>query len=162
VLCEKPLATNSRESAELAALARERGLAAGVAYNVRFYPLNLEARERRERGDLGRIFSVHGSYEQDWLFHDTDYNWRVLADQGGESRAVADIGTHWIDLVTWISGLEVEAVCAHLQTVHATRRRPSGEVATFAGKPAAAAADDRERVEISTEDQGDVLFRFRG
>jgi predicted dehydrogenase len=160
VLCEKPLATDSRQSAELAALARERGLAAGVAYNVRFYPLNLEARDRRERGDLGRIFSVHGSYQQDWLFHDTDYNWRVLTDQGGESRAVADIGTHWIDLVTWITGLEVEAVCADLHTVHQTRRRPRGEVATFAGR--AARAEDGEPVKIATEDQGGVLFRFRG
>ena len=74
-------------------------LAAGVNYNVRFYPLNLEAADMMRRGDLGQVYSINGSYVQDWLFYDTDYNWRVLAEQGGELRAIADIGTHWMDLV---------------------------------------------------------------
>jgi predicted dehydrogenase len=160
VMCEKPLAMRSAESGELAALAGESGLAAGVCYNVRFYPLNLEARERVRRGDVGDLWAINGSYVQDWLFHETDYNWRVLADQGGELRAVADIGTHWMDLVTSITNLEVEAVLADLRTVHPVRRRPKGEVETFTGKLAAEA--ETEPVEIATEDYGSVLFRFRG
>ena len=80
------------------------------------------------RGDLGQVFSVSGSYVQDWLLYQTDYNWRVLAEEGGELRAVADIGTHWLDLVQSITGLEVEAVCADLATVHPVRQRPKGEV----------------------------------
>jgi predicted dehydrogenase len=160
VLCEKPLAMNSKESAELVELARSKKAAAGVCYNVRFYPLNLEARDLRERGDLGEIFAVNGSYVQDWLLYDTDYNWRVLAEQGGELRAVADIGTHWMDLVGAITGLEVEAVLADLKTVHKVRRRPTGEVETFTGKM----GENRETrpVEITTDDYGCVLFRFRG
>jgi predicted dehydrogenase len=104
VLCEKPLAMNSTESAALVELARETGRAAGVNYNVRFYPLCLEARDMVRRGDLGDVYSICGSYVQDWLFYPTDYNWRVLAEEGGARPAVADIGTHWhakIPLITW-------------------------------------------------------------
>ncbi|MCR4412153.1 MAG: Gfo/Idh/MocA family oxidoreductase, partial [Thermoguttaceae bacterium] len=99
VLCEKPLAMNSRESADLVALARQTRRAAGVNYNLRYYPLCLEAREMVRSGRLGKVYSVCGSYVQDWLLYPTDYNWRVLAEEGGELRAVADIGTHWLDLV---------------------------------------------------------------
>jgi predicted dehydrogenase len=97
---------------------------------------------------------------QDWLHYPTDYNWRVLAEQGGELRAVADIGTHWLDLVTTITGQHVEAVCADLSTVHPIRHRPQGEVETFKGKESQ--ATPTERVEITTEDQGSVMLRFEG
>jgi predicted dehydrogenase len=160
VMCEKPLAMNALESAELVTLAAESGLQAGVCYNVRFYPLNLEARTIARDGALGQIYSVAGSYVQDWLLYERDYNWRVLADQGGALRAVADIGTHWIDLVCSITGLEVEAVFADLKTVHPVRQRPWGEVETFTGKLGAAA--ETEPVAIETEDCGSVLFRFVG
>ena len=160
VLCEKPLAMNAAQSAELVELAKGKRLAAGVCYNVRFYPLNLEARERIARGDLGRIFSVNGSYVQDWLLYETDYNWRVLADQGGQLRAVADIGTHWMDLIGSITGLEIEAVLADLSTVHPIRQRPKGEVETFSGK--LGGARETEPVAITTEDYGCILFRFQG
>jgi predicted dehydrogenase len=93
VMCEKPLAMNSQESGELVALARKSGRAAGVNYNVRYYPLCLEAAEMRRRDELGEVYSVCGSYVQDWLFHPTDYNWRVLTEEGGELRAVAEVQT---------------------------------------------------------------------
>lgn len=160
VLCEKPLAMQASQSAELVELAKGKRLAAGVCYNVRFYPLNLEARERIARGDLGRIFAVNGSYAQDWLLHDTDYNWRVLADQGGQLRAVADIGTHWMDLIGSVTGLEIEAVMADLATVHPVRKRPKGEVETFSGKSGVPRAT--EPVAITTDDYGCILFRFKG
>jgi predicted dehydrogenase len=161
VLCEKPLAMNSKETAELVALAGKHAKqAAGVNYNIRFYPLALEARERVRGGQLGRVLHVTGSYVQDWLLLDTDYNWRVLAAEGGELRAVADIGTHWLDLVHAITGLEVEAVCADLLTVHPVRRRPKGEVETFSGKLGKEA--DLEPVSIATEDYGAILLRFKG
>jgi predicted dehydrogenase len=160
VLCEKPLAMNSRESAELVALAKQVGAAAGVNYNIRYYPLCLEAAERVRNGTVGQIYHVTGSYVQDWLFHETDFNWRVLADEGGELRAVADIGTHWLDLVHAITGLEVAAVCADLYTVFSVRKRPQGEVETFSGKGQPPAAT--EPVNVRTEDYGCILLRFRG
>jgi predicted dehydrogenase len=160
VMCEKPLAMNARESGELVEMARGKKLAAGVCYNIRFYPLNLEARDRVKKGEVGDIFHVNGSYTQDWLFYNTDYNWRVLAEQGGALRAVADIGTHWIDLVLSITGLEVEEVLADLKTVHEVRKRPKGEVQTFTGKMAGPMAT--EPVKVTTEDYGAILFRFKG
>jgi predicted dehydrogenase len=160
VLCEKPLAMNSAESAELVALAKSSGRAAGVNYNIRYYPLCLHVREMVRRGDLGKVISVCGSYVQDWLLLPTDYNWRVLADEGGALRAVADIGTHWLDLVQSMTGLEAESVCSDLVTVHPVRQRPRGEVETFSGKTKAVQAT--EPVNVATEDHGSVLIRFRG
>ena len=159
VMCEKPLAMNARESAELVGLAATSGRAAGVNYNIRYYPLCLEAADMRRRGDLGEVYSACGSYVQDWLFYPTDYNWRVLAEEGGDLRAVADIGTHWLDLIHAITGLEVESVCADLRTVHPERQRPKGEVQTFKSKEEAPVAT--EPVRIDTEDHGSILLRFR-
>jgi predicted dehydrogenase len=158
VVCEKPLAMTSTESRELVELAERSKLITAVNYNVRFYPLCLEARARIERGDLGRLFHVTGSYVQDWLLLDTDFNWRVLAEEGGALRAVADIGTHWLDLLTFITGLRVTEVCADLRTVHPTRRRPVGSVETFKGKESP--LQSTEPVTITTEDYGSILLRF--
>jgi predicted dehydrogenase len=181
VLCEKPLAMTRAESAELAELAARAAregevpaepssnpgsagaspsrptVAAGVCYNVRFYPLNLEARQRIADGQLGRVFHVTGGYSQDWLLHETDFNWRVLSGEGGPLRAVADIGTHWLDLVQFVTGLEVESVCADLATFLPTRQRPAGPVETFLS-----AAGGTVPVAIDTEDHGSVLLRFKG
>jgi predicted dehydrogenase len=160
VLCEKPLAMNSEESAELVRLAGESNLAAGVNYNIRYYPLCQEAAHRVRSGSLGQLFHVCGSYVQDWLLFETDYNWRVLAQEGGELRAVSDIGTHWLDLIRFITGLEIEAVFAELQTAHQVRRRPVGEVETFSGKETQIQAT--ELIRITTDDYGSILLRFQG
>lgn len=160
VLCEKPLAMTSKESAALVKLAAKSKLAAGVNYNLRFYPLCVEARDMVQRGDLGDVFTVCGSYVQDWLLLPTDFNWRVVSKDGGELRAVSDIGTHWLDLMHAITGLDVEAVCADLKTVHPVRQRPKGEVQTFTGKGAKPAAT--VPVKVTTEDFGSILLRFKG
>jgi predicted dehydrogenase len=163
VVCEKPLAMDAVESAELAAAAAAHPhLVCAVCYNVRFYPLALHARALVRRGELGDIFHLHGSYQQDWLLRPTDFNWRVSAAEGGELRAVGDVGTHWLDLVGFISGLEIEAVMADLRTVHPVRHGPpEGSVETFAGA-AGAPAGPRRPVAVATDDYGAVLLRFRG
>jgi predicted dehydrogenase len=158
VVCEKPLAMDARESRELVRLAAGSGIAAAVAYNVRFYPLCLEARERVTSGKIGTVLHATGSYAQDWLLRETDFNWRVLASEGGELRALADIGTHWLDLVQFITGLRITAVCADLSTVHRTRRRAAGSVETFQGNQAAPTAT--APVAIETDDAGGVLLEF--
>ncbi|MCI0458796.1 MAG: Gfo/Idh/MocA family oxidoreductase [Gemmataceae bacterium] len=160
VLCEKPLAMTARETAELADLAATVPLVAAVCYNVRFYPLCLEARERIAAGQLGRVYHVTGSYVQDWLLYDTDFNWRVLAEEGGALRAVADIGTHWLDLMQSITGLKVVRVCADLLTVLPVRRRPKGSVETFQSKLRQEV--ETEEVAITTEDYGSILLHFEG
>jgi predicted dehydrogenase len=160
VLCEKPLAMNSQESGELVQRAKLAKVLTGVNYNVRFYPICIEAAERVKRGDIGDVFHISGSYVQDWLHKPTDFNWRVLAQEGGPLRALADIGTHWLDLVQAISHLEIQSVCADLQTVYPIRQRPVGGVETFSSKV------NREvqrlvDVPIDTEDYGGVMLRFR-
>lgn len=159
VLCEKPLAMTSAESADLVAQAANTNLVCGVNYNMRFYPLAIEARQRVRTGAVGRVFGVRGAYVQDWLLYDTDYNWRVLSDEGGSLRAVADIGTHWLDLAQAVTGLEVTAVCAELGIVHPVRKRPTGEVETFTGKES---SPEKQLVpiDIDTEDQAAILLRF--
>ena len=158
VLCEKPLAMSSHESAELVRIATDRRLAAGVAYNIRFYPLCHEAAARVRSNDFGDMLHVHGSYVQDWLLLPSDFNWRVLSEEGGELRAVADIGTHWTDLIQFITGRRVTAVCADLQTVFSQRQRPIGSVETFSGKRKAPA--QTASIPVTTDDAGCVMLKF--
>ncbi|MBX6312975.1 MAG: Gfo/Idh/MocA family oxidoreductase [Isosphaeraceae bacterium] len=159
VVCEKPLATTSSETADLHARAEARpGQAAAVHYNIRFYPVCQEIRARIARGDLGRLLSVTGSYTQDWLLRPEDYNWRVEPDGGTNLRAVADIGTHWMDLAQFVTGRPIEMVLADLATFHTERLRPKGSVETFAGN--GGEAGPTEAVPVTTDDHAAVLLRL--
>jgi predicted dehydrogenase len=160
VVCEKPLATNSADTSALVRLAEGRPKqAAAVNYNVRFYPLCVDMQARIRRGDLGRILSVTGSYVQDWLLYPSDYNWRVEPDGGTNLRAVADIGTHWMDLAQFVVGLPIESVLADLATFHTERLRPLGPSETFqAGGSRASSAP----VAVTTDDHAAVLLRLAG
>src|SRR6202045_423277 len=131
VLCEKPLATDTAESEILVKLARECKRAGGVAYNLRYYPLCQEAKALVASGAIGTPRVVHGSFLQDWLLHASDWNWRLEPKLGGELRAVSDIGTHWLDLVTGIGGAKVDEVCGDLGTIVPVRQRPGGRGETF-------------------------------
>jgi predicted dehydrogenase len=157
VVCEKPLAMSTRETAQIVKLAQAAKTVFAVNYNVRFYPAVLQLRKMVADGELGDIIHIQGSYLQDWLFKDTDYNWRLLPQEGGRLRAVADIGTHWMDTVSFILGSEIDAVFADLGTFHTTRRRPLGEVQTFAR---ANAKVRYAPYPVKTEDFGHVLLRF--
>ena len=156
VVCEKPLALTSHESGELLRLAEESGLVHCTNYNLRFYPLLHEARQRVLDGELGRVWNAHGTYIQDWLQQVTDCNWRLDPELGGSLRAVADIGTHWLDLTGWITGRRVASVFADLYTVHPVRHVPTGPVETYAD-PGAVERVDRP---MSTEDVAHVLLRY--
>ncbi len=156
VLCEKPLSLDSRESAVLVSLLKETGLVGAVTYNLRYYPLCQEARALIRKGAIGQVKLIHGSFLQDWLLFPTDWNWRLEAKLGGELRAVSDIGTHWMDLVTWLTNSKVSELCADLATVLSTRHRPKGRVETFQK----AAAVETEEVMISTDDYASVLLHF--
>lgn len=160
VVCEKPLAMNAGETAELVALARSRpNLIAAVNYNKRFYPLVQQARAMVQSGELGEIRGVRGGYLQDWLLYDTDWNWRLIPEEGGTTRAIGDIGTHWMDLIGFITGMKITELMADLQTFITTRRKPKQAVATFVGKETAADVE-YEPVAIHTEDWGAVLFHY--
>jgi predicted dehydrogenase len=156
VVCEKPLAVTSEQSAELTELAERSGVVHCTNFNVRFYPLVQEARERVRAGAIGDVWNVHGAYLQDWLALPTDWNWRLESEKAGELRAVGDIGSHWMDLTQFVTGSRIVEVLADLSTAIPVRRRPKGEVETFSS------ADDVEREDavISTEDIAHILIRF--
>jgi predicted dehydrogenase len=158
VVCEKPLALTSEESAELVDLAESTGLVNCTNFNLRFYPLVQEARARVRAGELGDVWNVHGAYLQDWLAQPTDWNWRLEPDKGGELRAVADIGSHWMDIAQFVNGLRIVEVLADFATTIPVRRRPTGEVETFAR------ADEVDRLDapMTTEDLAHILLRFEG
>jgi predicted dehydrogenase len=158
VVCEKPLATTVEEANKLVALATQKGLRNCVCHNLRYYPLVQQLRRMREAGDLGEILSVQGSYSQDWLLYDTDWNWRIDSRTGGSSRCMADIGSHWFDMAEHVTGLRVSSLCADLQTFHATRKQPKGSIETFANK--LLDAEDFIETPVDTEDYGAVIFRM--
>ena len=206
VVCEKPLGMTAKETAKVVAMVKKLEAAANsrsrgrqsahsssdrsaptnvvgyapvfaVNYMCRFFPAVLQMRALVQRGDLGQIMHVQGHFFQDWLLHATDYNWRLLASEGGKFRAVGDIGTHWIDAVSFILGARAEAVFAHLETFHKTRYRPRGEVQTFAvvkskdaplpgplpvgrGEGARRAGEGFLPYKVDTEDFGSVLLKF--
>jgi len=158
VVCEKPLAMTSAESAELVALAAASGLVNAVNFNIRFYPLNQHVASLVREGGIGEVRLVTGRYFQDWLLYDTDWNWRLEKDQGGALRAVGDIGSHWLDLTGFLTGLRVEALMADLTTFIPVRQKPAGPVLTFSTERAA----ETIPVEIHTEDVATILLRFEG
>jgi predicted dehydrogenase len=159
VISEKPLARTSRESGELCELAARAGVVNAIHFNYRNYPLVQQMRAMVATGELGRLFLLHGSYLQDWLILESDYNWRVDSAEGGESRAVADIGSHWFDTVQFVTGDPVVEVLGDLHTVHRTRKKPSRPVETFAGKTLS--PSDYTDVPVGTEDCATILFRTR-
>jgi predicted dehydrogenase len=158
VVCEKPLAISVAEAKELVELAEKKGVVNAVNFNIRYYPLMRQLRLMIEKGEIGEVFAVQGSYLQDWLFHPTDYNWRLEPDQSGQSRAIADIGSHWMDLVEFVTGLKIAEVCADFATFHKIRKKPLKPVETYAGK--VLKPEDYKDIPINTEDYATVLFKF--
>jgi predicted dehydrogenase len=158
VICEKPLSTSVENARKLAALAQEKKLRNCTFHNLRFYPMVQQMRAMREAGELGEILVLQGTYSQDWLLYDTDWNWRIDSQRNGPSRCMADIGSHWCDMAEHVTGQRITAVCADLQTFHKTRKRPKKSIETFAGKTLN--PEDYDEAPIDTEDFGAVLFRM--
>ncbi|WP_336773035.1 Gfo/Idh/MocA family protein [Paenibacillus sp. MMO-58] len=159
VLSEKPLAMSSAESAELVALARKHGVVHGVNFNYRQYPMMKQLSEMVKQDEFGRINAVHGSYLQDWLLYETDYNWRLDEKSGGRSRAIADIGSHWCDTVQYVTGKKITQVFADLWTVHPIRKKPVSHAITF-GASKGEQVLEYEDIPVNTEDYASVLIRF--
>jgi predicted dehydrogenase len=157
VLSEKPLALDQRESGELADAAERTGVVAAVCFNYRHYPVVAHIRALLESGEYGRPHFVHGAYLQDWLLLESDWNWRLETGDAGASRAVADIGSHWADLVQHVTGDPIVEVLADLGTLHSTRARPEGVAGSFESAGGTASGTP---VAIETEDFGSILVRF--
>ncbi|HVT94970.1 MAG TPA: Gfo/Idh/MocA family oxidoreductase [Bryobacteraceae bacterium] len=158
VLCEKPFTVTAAEAKELLDLAESKKLVHCLEHNLRYYPVVQQIRRMREAGDLGDILIVQGTYSQDWLLYDTDWNWRLDSKENGALRAMGDIGSHWMDMIQHLTGQKITALCADLQTFHKTRKKPAGSVETFTGKTLQ--PDQYTEVSIDTDDFGAVLLRM--
>ena len=158
VVCEKPLAMTAGESARLVDRAATTGLVNATNFNIRFYPLNQHAHEIVGDGALGDVRLVTGRYFQDWLLLDSDWNWRLQPERGGALRAVGDIGSHWLDLMTFVTGQHVAEVMADLSTFIETRQEPTGPVETFSTDR----SSETVARDIATEDAATILLRFDG
>lgn len=152
VICEKPLATTLQDAEALAALAASSGRVATVPFVYRYHPVVREARARIAQGELGPLHLIHGSYLQDWLLDPASNNWRVDPALGGASRVFADIGSHWCDLVEWVSGERFAEVSASFATVIAERGAVTGQ--SFS-TPAAGGALQA----VASEDVAAAMFR---
>ncbi|HBI10488.1 MAG TPA: dehydrogenase [Franconibacter pulveris] len=157
VFSEKPLCMTLEEARALVRLAEEAGVAHGVSFVYRQFAMVQQAASMVRNGETGRLFAVQGSYLQDWMLEETDYNWRVEAGKGGASRAVADIGSHWCDTAQFITGRKIVEVMADLAIVWPTRKASQQGAATFGGQQQAAQYDEKP---VTTEDMGFVLLRF--
>ena len=158
VVCEKPLAMNSQQSGDLVKVAKESGLVNVINFNIRFYPMAQQARTMVQNGEIGDLFILQGSYLQDWLLLPTDWNWRLEPELGGSIRAVGDIGSHWLDLMSFITGLKIKKVFADFKTFHPIRKKPLKPIETFTGKMLT--PEDYEEKEIHTEDYASILLHY--
>lgn len=157
LLAEKPLAMDSAETADLVRLAADSDSVSAVCFNYRYFPLPRQVRSWLRSGEFGEPHLIHGGYLQDWLLYETDWNWRLDSAKGGSSRAMGDIGSHWIDLAQFLTGRRITSVVAQLGRLHDERVRPANAMETFALSTSAG-----ERVAVDTEDMGSVLFTMEG
>lgn len=158
IISEKPLTINSKQSAELLQLLKKHNVVNAINFNYRFYLIMQHAMSMIKHGEVGDIYLVHGNYLQDWLYYKTDYNWRLESNLGGESRAIADIGSHWCDMVQFLTGSKIKKVFADLVTIHKSRIKPDKAIETFKGKEKKSLSG--KEVAIKTEDAGTVLIQF--
>lgn len=157
LLSEKPLCKTYEEAVSLVKLSNKHPeVVVGVNFNYRMNPLVQEMKYRIERGDMGEVRIATGSYQQDWLLYDTDYSWRLEPEISGNSCAIADIGSHWMDAVQYVTGHKITEIMADLVTVIPVRKKPLKQVETFTSK----VAENYELMEIKNEDYGAVMFRL--
>jgi len=156
LLSEKPLALDSRESGELVELAEEHGTLTAVDFCYRYYPVVQEAAARAKRGGLGEVRAFAGHFLQDWLFHKTDYSWRLDPQIAGQANVVADLGSHWFDLVQFITGQKIVEVMAELHTCLPKRIKPKAGPLSFGAGDTA----DSEEVTITLDDYASVFLKL--
>lgn len=133
VICEKPLAVSPDGAEKLVRAAEEAGTTTVVPFIYRFYPAVREARARVSAGDLGKLRLLHGSYLQDWMASLETKTWRTDASLSGPSRAFADIGIHWCDLVEFVSGHHISRLSARTSHVRDSSNgdEPNEDIATI-------------------------------
>ncbi|SDT38469.1 Predicted dehydrogenase [Friedmanniella luteola] len=152
VLCEKPLGVSLEDAQHAAEVAERTGVVTTMPFAYRFHPMARELRARVQSPGFGAVNLVHGTYLQDWLLSPRSTSWRVDPVAGGPSRAFGDIGSHWCDLVEWVTGDRIASLVA--TTSISVKQRPAATAASFTGFES-----DGPLVDVTTEDSALILFR---
>jgi predicted dehydrogenase len=152
VLCEKPLGVSLEDARQASQVARDTGVVNTMPFAYRFHPMGREMRAKVQAQEFGSVNLIHGSYLQDWLLNPKSTSWRVDPKAGGPSRAFGDIGSHWCDLVEWVTGDRIARLVA--TTSITIKQRPAATAASFS-----AAESDAPLVDVQTEDSALMLFR---
>jgi predicted dehydrogenase len=152
VLCEKPLGVSRADAEQAAAVAERTGMVNTMPFAYRFHPMVREMRARVQSEEFGEVNLMHGSYLQDWLLNPRATSWRVDPAAGGPSRAFGDIGSHWCDLVEWVTGDRITSLVA--TTSITIKQRPAATAASFS-----AVESDAPLLDVTTEDSALILFR---
>lgn len=160
VVCEKPMTISIEQAEKMVAKAKETGLVNAINFHNRFYPMTNHLMNIIKDGELGNVFSVSGSYCQDWLLYNTDYSWRLESAESGSTRVVADIGSHWMDLAEFVTGQKIVAVCADFQAIFDVRKKPKKTVLAFSNEKFS--EEDYTDIPIDTEDNCSIMFKFSG
>jgi predicted dehydrogenase len=156
VISEKPLAIDSREARLLLGAAERSAAVNAVVFSYRYHPVVQELKALIQSGALGDIYSVHGSYLQDWLLFETDYSWRVDSDIGGSTRVVAELGSSWLDVAQYITGQRITEVVGDMKTFIPVRQKSVSTVGTFGESSTPRPVS----VRVGTEDYASALVRF--
>jgi len=136
IVCEKPISVTLAEAKAIESVVGANNVGFAVPFAYRFYPVIREMRSRVQNGEGGPVHLIHGNYLQDWLTDSSSENWRVDSNDGGDSRAFADIGTHWCDLMEFVTGDRIARLIANTSK----------------------AFTDRNGVKVQTEDIATILF----
>jgi predicted dehydrogenase len=156
ILSEKPLSLDARESAELVRLVDKHKTLTAINFCYRYYPVVQEAAARVRRGDLGDVRAFMGHFLQDWLFYDTDYSWRLDPAVAGAANVIADLGSHWCDLVQFVTGRKIVEVMAELHTCIPKRKKPKAGPLSFSTQKVA----DYVEVDVKLDDYASMFVRL--
>jgi predicted dehydrogenase len=153
VICEKPMCLNPEEAKELALLAQKRKLVNAVNFNVRFHEVCKQAKKLIATPEFGGIHLIHGSYLQEFHVLPDVYSWRYKPELAGPMRATTEIGSHWIDLARYWTGLEVVEVSANYGKFNPDRYLSKGMMY-------AEEIEDAQKINIPSDDAAVISLRF--
>ena len=156
LLSEKPLSINSVQSAELYNLVKKYNTVTAINFCYRYYPTVQEAAARVRKGDLGKVRAFMGHFLQDWLFYDTDYSWRLDPAFAGEANVIADLGSHWCDLIQFVTGQRINEVMAELHTCIPKRKKPKQGSLSFSSQKDI----EYDEVDINLDDYASLFIRL--
>lgn len=156
VICEKPFVLDESEAQYLVDLAKKQNVLNAVGYNVRFHEAIRNAHATISSGKLGNLSLISGSYKQEFHALPAPYSWRYDKNQAGLMLATTEIGSHWIDLMEFLTSKKVEAVSATFGNSNPKREIEDGMMYPLTE------GSSRETVDVDIDDTAIISFKLEG